>query len=318
MPASSASLRNKLKVRQLALLAELESAGSLHRAADRLGMSQPAASRLIQELEDLMGSSLFERTSRGMTPTDMGRMLMRHASLFLAGLDQVYEQAVALRTGNAGVLRVGFFPGTPPKLVGCAITRLKAETPLMDIHVVEGPNEVLLSALRDGDLNLVVGRSPGAGESEGFEFEFLLKEYFAVVCGARNHEPPATSADLVDLVDLMHFPWILPVRSAPLRTNLEVLFLGQCGRQPTNLIESISLPLNVALMTAGNYLAVMQSSLAREYAAQGELRILIDRLPDLVGLIGIFTRSGEMPTSQARRMIDSLRISSASLVATRE
>lgn len=313
MPASSASLRNKLKVRQLTLLAELESAGSLHRAANRLGMSQPAASRLIQELEDVMGSSLFERTSRGMTPTDMGRMLMRHASLFLAGLDHVYEEAVALRTGNAGVLRVGFFPGTPPKLVGCAITRLKSETPLIDIHVVEGPNEALLSALREGDLNLVVGRSPAVGESEGFEFELLLKEYFSVVCGAHNHEPPASCADLANL---MHFPWILPVRSAPLRTNIEVLFLGQCGRQPTNLIESTSLPLNVALMTAGNYLAVMQTSLAKEYVAQGELRILIERLPDLAGLIGVFTRSGEMPASQAQRMIDSLRISSADLMRT--
>ena len=312
MPASSASLRNKLKLRQLALLAELESAGSLHRAADRLGMSQPAASRLIQELEDLMGSSLFERTSRGMTPTDMGRMLMRHASLFLAGLDHVYEEAVALRTGNAGVLRVGLFPGTPPRLMGAAITRLKSETPLMDVHVVEGPNDQLLASLRDGDLNLVVGRSPGAGESEGFEFEFLLKEYFSVVCGADNQQPPAAPADLADLV---HFPWILPVRSSPLRTNLEGLFLGQCGRQPANLIESTSLPLNVALMIAGDYLAVMQTSLAREHVARGELRILMKRLPDLVGLIGIFTRSGETPVSQVLRMTDSLRLAGAELAA---
>lgn len=310
MPASPASLRNRLKLRQLALLAELESAGSLHRAAGRLGMSQPAATRLIQELEDLMGASLFERTSRGMAPTAMGHMLMRHASLFLAGLDQVHEEAVALRTGNAGVLRVGFFPGTPPKLVGCAITRLKTETPLMDVHVVEGPNEALLTALREGGLDLVVGRSPAAGESQGLAFESLLQESFSVVCGAGNPQPPATPADLAELI---HSPWILPVRSAPLRAGLEALFLGQCGRQPANLVESTSLPLNVALMTAGPYLAVMQSSLAREHAARAELRILIDRLPDLAGLMGIFTLSGQAPTSQALRMIDSLRITSAGL-----
>lgn len=308
MPASSASLRNKLKLRQLALLAELESAGSLHRAADRLGMSQPAASRLIQELEDLMGASLFERTSRGMAPTDMGRMLMRHASMFLAGIDSVYEEAVALRTGNAGVLRVGIFPGTPPSLVAASITQLKRETPLMDVHLVEGPNESLLSALRDGDLNMVVGRSSAGGESEGFDFELLLKEYFSVVCGANNREPPTAPTDLSALVD---YPWILPVRSAPLRTNLEVLFLGQCGRQPKNLIESICLPVNVALMTAGTCLAVMQSSLARCHVARGELRILIDRLPDLAGPIGVFTRSGETAPFQVRRMIDALRAAHA-------
>lgn len=313
MPTSPASLRNKLKLRQLALLAELESAGSLHRAADRLGMSQPAASRLVHELEDLMGASLFERTSRGMTPTDMGRMLMRHASMFLAGIDHVYEEAVALRTGNAGVLRIGLFPGAPPALIAAAITSLKRETPLMDVQLVEGPNETLLSALREGGVNMVVGRSPAGGESEGFEFELLLKEYFSVVCGAANAEPPAAPAGLAALVD---HPWILPVRSAPLRTNLEVLFLGQCGRQPANLIESICIPANVALMVAGNYLAVMQRSLARQHAARGELRILIEQLPDLAGPIGIFTRSGEGHPSQVRRMTDALRAAGAGFAAT--
>jgi molybdenum-dependent DNA-binding transcriptional regulator ModE len=95
------TLRNRLKLRQMHLLATLADAPSLHKAAARLGMSQPAATRLLQELEETMGGPLFERTGRGLAPTDMGRLLMRHAQLLVAGIDQVYEEALALRTGDA-------------------------------------------------------------------------------------------------------------------------------------------------------------------------------------------------------------------------
>jgi DNA-binding transcriptional LysR family regulator len=307
MVTSPASLRNKLKLRQLALLAELDASGSLHKASDRLGMSQPAATRLLHELEDLIGTSLFERTSRGMAPTDMGRLLIRHASMVLAGIDHVYREAKALQSGNAGTLRTGLFPGAPPILLARAIAQLKAETPHMDVQVVDGSNETLLVMLRDGALDMVVARAPEAGEAANFEFEMLFTEGFSVVCAADDSLPPASARNLAPLV---HFPWILPFSGSTLRTNLDVQFQSDCGRLPDNLIESISITANVALVVASQCLAVMPRRVARHYAARGLLRVLMDRIPNVAGHVGIITRSGEALSIQAARLVDALRVAS--------
>lgn len=299
-----ATLRNRLKLRQLVLLAELQAAGSLHKAADQLGMSQPAATRLIQELESLMDAALFERTSRGMVPTDMGRLLMRHASMVLVGLDHVHQEALSLRSGNAGVLSVGIFPGAPSQLLTDAVVRLKADSPRMEIKLFEGTNEVLLSDLREGRLDVVLGRAPSLESKGAFAFELLYTEHFSVVCGASHPVPESIPKDLASLVDL---PWILPFPSAALRRNLEAMFLSECGRLPLDIVEAVAPTLVVPMLTGSLRLAAMPQWLARDHWVGGRLRVLIGRLAHLAGPIGVITRSGEAVSSQARRLVEELR-----------
>lgn len=302
MNASPAELRNRLKLRQLTLLAALNATGSLHKAAERCGMSQPAATRLIHELEGLVGAELFERTSRGMVPTDMGRLLTRHASMLLAGIDHVHHEAAALKAGNAGNLRLGLSPGTSPRLVAQAIAMVKESTPRMDIQIVDGANDFLVAGLRDGSLNLAVGRAPAASTNI-IDFELLFMEHFSVVCGANN--PLADSgAGLSELIDQ---PWILPVPETALRTNLDLQFLSQCGRLPQDVIESASVPTNIALVESTGRFAVMPGSRAGDRGHTGQIRIVIDRLPDLQGPIGILTRRDEVQPSHVLRMIDAFR-----------
>jgi molybdate transport repressor ModE-like protein len=302
--ATSAALRNRLKFRQLALLAELEVAGSLHKAAERLGMSQPAATRLVQELEELMGASLFERSNRGMSPTDMGRLLMRHASVLLAGIDHVYQEAAALRSGSAGILRIGMNPGAPPAPVAQATLQLKRETPRMEVHIVQGSNETLLEDLREGSLDVVVGRAPAGSGTESFDFELLYAEHFSVVCGPHNPRQgaPCRFEELVDL------PWILPSGSTALRKNLELLFLSRCGRMPDDCIEAVASPIVTLLVTQGHRVAAVPGWLAREQVRTGQMQVLIARLPNITGPIGITRRAGEVATTQALRFVEALRL----------
>ena len=305
MASSLDALRNRLKLRQLVLLAELDTAGSLHKAAERLGMSQPAATRLVRDLEELMDASLFERTSRGMTPTDMGRLLMRHASTVLAGIDHVYQEAAALRSGNAGSLRVGMFPGAPPMLVADAVIALKRKTPRMDVKLVQGSNEELLDGLRDGGLDMVVGRAPTDDGKGAFDFELLYSEHFSVV-GSLSEEVTHASCALEQLIDR---PWILPLPSTALRSNVDLLFLSTCGRLPVDFIEAVYSPLVVSLVTKGHRLATMPSWIARELRNGGGMKILITRLPNITGPIGMLTRAGEAPSSQTTRLAEALRLS---------
>ena len=95
-------LRARLKTRQLMLLIAIGDEGNIHRAAEILNMSQPAASKLLKDLEDVLGVSLFERLPRGMRPTWYGETMIRYARIALASLAQAGSELDALKTGRFG------------------------------------------------------------------------------------------------------------------------------------------------------------------------------------------------------------------------
>src|SRR5688572_33511281 len=100
-------LRARLKTRQLMLLIAIGDEGNIHRAAEILNMSQPAASKLLKDLEDVLGISLFERLPRGMRPTWYGETMIRHARIALSSLTLAGSELEALKTGRLGEVSVG-------------------------------------------------------------------------------------------------------------------------------------------------------------------------------------------------------------------
>lgn len=303
MVSSRQTLRNRLKLRQLALLPVLDETGSLHKAADRLGMSQPAATRLLQDLEELIGTELFERTNRGMVATSMGRLFIQHAIAILAGIDQVHDEAQSLRSGHAGTLHVGLFSGAPPMLAAQALTAIKAATPQVEVRLVAADNEKLLADLQEGSLGLVIGRAPPASAAGSLNFELLYTDYFSVACSASHPGAPQAPCPLPEL---MPFPWIFPLPGTPFRHSLDIHFLGQCGRLPANLTECGSISAVEALLATGDYIAVMPRALAQPLAQAGQIRILIDRLANIAGPVGVITRSNEARSSVVNRMVQAL------------
>ena len=303
MVSTRQTLRNRLKLRQLALLPALDETGSLHKAADRLGMSQPAATRLLQDLEELIGVALFERTSKGMLPTRMGRVLVRRAITILAGVDQIHEETQALRSGHVDTLHLGLFTGAPPLLAAQAIAAIKQTTPEVEVRLVTADNVQLLSDLQDGSLDMVIGRAPPASTSANLSFERLYTDYFTVTCSIANTR---VSADACGLQQLVSLPWIFPLPGTPLRNSLDIQFMGQCGRLPTNLTECGSIAAMQALLATGDYLAVMPRALAQPLARAGQIRILMDRLANIAGPVGIITRSHEARSTVMNRMVQAL------------
>src|ERR1044072_9798173 len=110
-------LRARLKTRQLMLLIAIGDEGNIHRAAEILNMSQPAASKLLKDLEDVLGISLFERLPRGMRPTWYGETMIRHARIALSSLTQAGSELEALKTGGFGEVSVGAVTGPAVSLV---------------------------------------------------------------------------------------------------------------------------------------------------------------------------------------------------------
>ena len=146
-----------LRLRALTLVGTLAETGSLHQAARRLNTSQPALSVLLQEIERTMGGRLFERSRRGLVPTERGDYLIRQARLMLADLKRVQSEFASGDEGRA-LLRIGALPLVMLEIVPRALVHLRRSQPGIRAEFHEGAASELLTSLADGTLDLVVGR----------------------------------------------------------------------------------------------------------------------------------------------------------------
>ena len=140
-------LRARLKTRQLLLLVALSEEGNIHRAAQVLNMTQPAASKLLKDLEDVLGVSLFERLPRGMRPTWYGDTMIRHARAALASLNQAHEELQAAKNGQFGQVNLGSITAPGLALLPPTVAAVKQAHPNLHITIQIEPSNVLIERL---------------------------------------------------------------------------------------------------------------------------------------------------------------------------
>ena len=146
-------IRARLKTRQLLLLVALAEEGNIHRAAQVLNMTQPAASKLLKDLEDMLEVELFERLPRGMRPTWYGESMIRHARMVLANLGQAYDEITALKAGLFGQVGVGAITTPGITLLPRAMSQIKQEHPNLRVSLDIETSPVLMERLAQGKLD---------------------------------------------------------------------------------------------------------------------------------------------------------------------
>jgi DNA-binding transcriptional LysR family regulator len=151
---------SRLKLRQLRLLVAVGQYGSIQHAARELRISQPAATKLIKDLELDFEVRLFDRTNRGVIPTAHGDALIRHGKLILAQVSNAAQELDDLSEGSSGRVVIGTLLAAAPELLPRAIETLLDERPRVAIKVVEGTNDVLMPALFAGEIDMIIGRLP--------------------------------------------------------------------------------------------------------------------------------------------------------------
>ena len=306
------TLYRRLKLRQLLLLRALAASGNLRRSAASLNLTQPAASRMLQGLEDTLGLKLFERSPRGMTPTQYGETMVRHAGAVLADLDSAREELTALADGSHGRVAIGTLTSTASLLLPRTIARAKARAPRLQVTVQEGSHEHLLDGLLKGDLDLMLGRVLSVSAQHAVTVDVLYREQFRIVCGAAN--PLAKRrARLRELVDR---PWILPPAHVALRQRLDALFLAQTGRRPLDPVESVSVLTNLSLLREGDALGVLPAESARHYANLGLIAELPVSLKGIVGPVAVITRRNYARSPAADAFLAILRSAAREMHAT--
>ncbi len=180
----------RLRLRHLRCFLETARLGSVSAAAEALHISQPAVSKTIRELEDILGTALFTRSGRRLVLSRAGRVFQSHAGTAMIDLGRAQDLVrEAPRTSSR--LMIGALPTAATTLVPEAAVAFRAARPDCLLRVSTGPNWLLASQLREGTLDMVVGRMAPAAVSGGLSFRQLVSEPVVAVVRPKTFIGPA-------------------------------------------------------------------------------------------------------------------------------
>jgi DNA-binding transcriptional LysR family regulator len=286
-------IRARLKTRQLLLIVALAEEGNIHRAAQVLNMTQPAASKLLKDLEDVLEVPLFDRLPRGMRPTWYGETLIRHARVALASLNQAHDEVEALKSGRFGQVSVGSITAPGLVLLPPAVARVKQEHPSLRVSLQIETSDVLMERLSHGKLDILVSR------------------LFA------QHGHPLLNVANLSLRDALNAGWIVPPSGSILRHRFELMFQEVGLEPPVNVIETSALLFTTKMLQQSDMIGVIATDVAKYYQSHGIVAILPMDLPCHMDAFGIITRTDRLLSPAAKVMLRALKATAASVYGTR-
>ncbi|QFQ87019.1 LysR family transcriptional regulator [Paracoccus kondratievae] len=251
--------RLMLKPAQLRLIQQIAETGQLQMAAERIGMTQPAASRMLAEIENQVGAQLFLRQPKGMEPTEIGRAVLRRARVILREMFSMASDVQALRNGFGGALRVGAVTGPAVGYLVSAIREIKQGAPDAEITVDVMPSRELLQHLAAGEMDFVLARILPEFDSRDFNILPMRDEKVAFLVRSTH---PLSRAAPVTLTELCEQEWIMQQRGAPIREATLSAFADVGLPEPRNIVNSPSLLLTIAYLAQSDAVAPMSEEVA--------------------------------------------------------
>lgn len=260
--------RTKFTLRQIEVLVAVANHNSVTHAAEWLRVSQPAVTRTILEIETDMGATLFDRSPRGMTPTVFGESLVRHARAMLSELRHAVEEIEALKGNDRGTVRVGTTPIGASLLLPTAAAQLTKAYPGLRVEIAEENFVGLLSALRTGSLDLVLGPPTDDALDPALTYSHLFTDDLII---AASHTHPLGHMGKIPLSRLSKQRWVLPPRNNRLWLRLQSRFLADGLSMPGDSILSSSSAAVKAVMNQGDWLTVYPRMIVESDIADGRI-----------------------------------------------
>jgi LysR family transcriptional regulator, pca operon transcriptional activator len=276
-----------IKLRHIRAFLDIATEGSLTAAARRHGISQPALSRTLAELEDLLATPLFRRERRRLVLTEAGTTFRHHASL---GLQALEAGAAALRPdARAVTLRVGILPTAATRLFPRVALRFREARPTTVLKIETGPHPYLLRLLRDGAIDLMVGRMPVADAMTGLAFEHLYEE--EVVLAAR-HDHPSAGRPAGEV--LRSAPVILPPEGALIRRAVDDYLASQGLLDLRPAFETVALAVGRGILAGSDAVWFISRGVVAEELDRGDLVAIPTGARYLSGSVGITRRQTDL------------------------
>jgi LysR family transcriptional regulator, pca operon transcriptional activator len=262
-------LDQRLRLSLLRAVDAVEAHGSLLKASAALGISQPALTKSLQELEDILQLRLFDRHSRGVIPTAGGRVFIQAARRILADVHRLEEELDQLADPSTGTVALGALPVAASGVLPGVLARLTTAHPEIKVRLQQGRTTDLLPLLASGELDLIVGRLYEPAVPDGFRREPLWSEPISIL--ARSEHPIFSGTVTVD--SLRHYDLVLPTVSQLVGQEIEHL-LALLGLEPSPSLRSSSYGFIREMLHATDLISIMPRLMMLGDLLRGTLRIV--------------------------------------------
>lgn len=277
------NLDTRIKFRHLLCFLEIARQGSFAKAADAVAITQPAISKTLKELEDLLQTRLFERGRQGVELTPAGVRFMRYAGPCV----QALREGVSTLRGEEHAppqVRVGVLSTVESLLMPEVICRLHQRHAALVVSVSTGPSAHLLAQLHVGDLDLVIGRMTDSPQIQGLLFEHLYSESMSLVVRPGH---PLLARPTVERSLLGDYPLVLPLAGTTIRKHADSLFVQCAIEQPRQRLETLSPALSRRYVQGSDAIWVAPRDAVRVDLDRGELCELDLGVSEPGGSVGI-------------------------------
>lgn len=293
-----------IKLRHVRLFLAVAEYGGLTSAGRAAGLSQPAVSKSLAEMEAMLGARLVLRQGRRLALTPEGEAFRRHAREAMASLEAA---AAATRPGAAAArLSVGLLPTVSTRFFPQVVGDVLRGPPAPTLSIETGAHPVLLRKLRDRQIDLMIGRMPQPAEMPGLTFEFLYEE--PIIAAVRAGHPGRGQP--LPLV-LRDHPVILPTRDAIIRGTVDAYLasLGLADLVPA--VETSTLALGRGLLLATDAVWFISQGVLEAELEAGLVGALPLGATYLSGAVGMTVVSGHLLPPTLSRLMDLCRTAAA-------
>jgi DNA-binding transcriptional LysR family regulator len=303
-PLPGPAIADRLRLKQIRLVLAIGEQSSLMQAACIIHVTQPTATKMLAELEQLLGVQLYERVPRGLRITEVGREVLTFARRVIVEYDRMLLSLAARAAGRTGEVIIGAILGAMPDAVAAAVLEMKRRDPLLTIKLHGETSDHVLELLESRVADVAVGRFSAPLQHNAFDYEPLGDEALCIVARAGHPMADLGPRGIGSLADEM---WILQPMSTPSRQALEGEF-GKLGlSSPKDSVEANSILTIIQLLERSNAVALLSEPLVRDHLAVG----LLTRLPVTINTslagFGLLTRKGEELAGYALSFVEIIR-----------
>jgi DNA-binding transcriptional LysR family regulator len=271
MAATDRFFRSRLRLSHLRLLVAIDELGQLKKVADRLGVTPPAVSKQVRELEDAIELQILTRVGNNLEFTEAGKLLTRHARQVMMQIDRTRIDVEKLCAGANGAIGLGAVPTVAPFLLPALVAHLRDNAPGTSIRIAEGLFDVLGPMLQNSTLDVVLVREAGHSLPDNLAAQTVLSDPLTLVCGADH---PLARQKRLQWKHLAGVPWLLPLRGSSTYLHLEHLLSMHGLSLPEGSIHSVSLSVNVSLLQVLPFVALLPLAYVQRYLNSKLVRVL--------------------------------------------
>jgi len=293
-----------LNGRRLAVVASLAEKRNMPAVAREFGITQPAISAALKDLESGLGIPLFERSARGLSPTLAGEIVAFYFKRVLAELRHIVPDIAASEGTLQGSVNVGALPLGRTQVLPLAIASLLAKHPRLHVVTVESPYDALAASLRSGDIDFILGALRTGSAAKDLQQEALFEDRISIITRAGH---PLTRVASIDFDALRRATWVLSRQGAPSRELLERFFSSARQAPPIPAVETGDLAVLRGLLLESDMVTAISAHQLRYEIRDKSLVVLDFPLEQTRRSIGITQRSACFPSPGARALMEEIR-----------